>query len=233
MSETKVAQFAETIGTPVERLIEQMHSAGLKVESADSSISDDQKQQLLNYLQDKHGSATKATPNKITLKRKTTSELTSLSSSTKSSSRVKVEVRKKRTYVKRSELDDNIPSADAELLEARRVDQEAKATQDAETHAKNEADLQSLKADEQAKEDAIKKREAELAAHENEKKVAQNKITETREIEALARKQTRPILKEAPRTPLKAKVKAKTKVAAPSKTGKEEKKIYQMSFWFF
>jgi len=32
MSETKVAQFAETVGTPVERLIEQMHSAGIKVE---------------------------------------------------------------------------------------------------------------------------------------------------------------------------------------------------------
>ena len=205
MSETKVAQFAETIGTPVERLIEQMHSAGIKVDSPESLISDDQKQQLLGYLRDKHGSVSKASPNKITLKRKTTSELTSVSSASKSTSKVKVEVRKKRTYVKRSALDDKAPSADAELLEARRIAQETKAQEERESQAKQDAYLQSQKLEEEAKKDEVKKREAEQAEQEVSKKAAQDKITEKREIEHLARKQTKPILKEVPRTTDKAK----------------------------
>ncbi len=206
MSETKVAQFAETIGTPVERLIEQMHSAGITVDGAESFISDDQKQKLLGYLRDKHGSVSKASPNKIILKRKTTSELTSVSSTSRTSSKVKVEVRKKRTYVKKSALDEKVPSADAELLEARRIAQDAKAQQEKEAQTKKEADLQVQEIEEQAKQDEVKKREAELAEQEAGVKAAQDKITETREIEHLARKQTKPILKEAPRTADKSKV---------------------------
>ncbi|WP_198264644.1 translation initiation factor IF-2 [sulfur-oxidizing endosymbiont of Gigantopelta aegis] len=203
MSETKVAQFAETVGTPVERLIEQMHSAGIKVENSESLISDEQKQELLNYLRDKHGSVSKASPNKITLKRKTTSELTSASGSgaSKSSSRVKVEIRKKRTYVKRSSLDETPNTADAELLEARRVAQETKAQQDLDDKVKHESALESKKADELAKEEEAKKRVAEIAAQEKTQQQKQDKIKETREIEQLARKQTKPILKEAPRAP--------------------------------
>ncbi len=216
MSETKVAQFANTIGTPVERLIEQMHSAGIKVDNADSSISDDQKQQLLTYLRDKHGSVTKNSPNKITLKRKTTSELTSASSTNKSSSKVKVEVRKKRTYVKRSAVDENTSSADAELLEARRVSQEAKAIEESEVLAKEKADLDSQQAVEQAKKAAAQKLEDERLEKEKAVKVQKDKIAETREIEHLARKQTKPILKEAPRN---------TPKVAPTKVVSEEKKL--------
>jgi len=199
MSETKVAQFAKTIGTPVERLIEQMHSAGIKVENSDALISDDEKQQLLDYLRDKHGSVSVTTPNKIILKRKTTSELSSLSGSSKSSGKVRVEVRKKRTYVKRSALDETINTGDAELLEARRVDHEAKALQEAEEKLKKGVELDAQKAAAQAEQDVAAKREAELADQKNIKLAAQNKLAETREIEQLARKQTKPILKEAPR----------------------------------
>lgn len=220
MSETKVAQFADTVGTPVERLIEQMHSAGIKVDGADSLISDEQKQELLTYLRDKHGSVSKSSPNKITLKRKTTSELTSVSSSSKTSSKVKVEVRKKRTYVKRSALDEKIPSADVELLEARRVAQEAKAQQEAEEKAIQEAEQLSQKAAEQAEAEEILKREAELAKQEGAEKAKKEKITETREIEQLARKQTKPILKEAPRP-----VKATEKIAAVQKRHPDKTKF--------
>ncbi len=204
MSETKVAQFAETVGTPVERLIEQMHSAGIKVDGADSIISDDQKQQLLSYLRDKHGSVSKASPNKITLKRKTTSELTSVSGANKSSSKVKVEVRKKRTYVKRSALDEKVSSADAELLEARRIAQETKAKEEAEEKVRQASMEESQKAEVQAKEEEAKKQAAEKVRLEEAQQQKQAKISETREIEQLARKQTKPILKEAPRKPASA-----------------------------
>ncbi len=200
MSETKVVQFAETVGTPVERLIEQMHSAGVMVEGPDSVISDDQKQQLLGYLRDKHGTVTKASPNKITLKRKTTSELTLASGSSKSSSKVKVEVRKKRTYVKRSSIDPQTSSADAELLEARRVAQEAKMAEDEllaqeKEKSKQEAELPTEKNLDQAKLDDADK----LAAQEQDKISGENKATEKQGVKPLARKQTKPILKEAPR----------------------------------
>ncbi|MCU7819798.1 MAG: translation initiation factor IF-2 associated domain-containing protein, partial [gamma proteobacterium symbiont of Lucinoma myriamae] len=220
MSETKVAQFAETVGTPVERLIEQMHSAGIMVKGPDSSISDEQKEKLLGYLRDKHGTVTKASPNKITLKRKTTSELTLSSSSSKSKSKVKVEVRKKRTYVKRSAIDEPIPSADVELLEARRVSQEAKkaeeetkAQQESNEKARQEIFQQAKNAEEQALADEEKKREDELAAQEllktQEQETVQAKVSKTKEIEQLARKQTKPILKEAPRGGAAAKPAAK------------------------
>ncbi|MCU7939317.1 MAG: translation initiation factor IF-2 [gamma proteobacterium symbiont of Bathyaustriella thionipta] len=223
MSETKVAQFAETIGTPVERLIEQMNSAGIIVDGPDSVISDDQKKQLLGYLRDKHGTVTKASPNKITLKRKTTSELTLASSTSKSSSKVKVEVRKKRTYVKRSTIDEQTSSADAELLEARRVAQETKkaeeelkAQQTAEEEKRQADELEAQKSLEQAQADEAKKREDDLAAQQQLKvdsqQNAEAKATEKREIEHLARKQTKPILKEAPRTE-----------AAPAPSNKEAK----------
>ena len=219
MSETKVAQFAETVGTPVDRLIEQMHSAGIMVKGPDSAISDEQKEQLLGYLRNKHGTVTKASPNKITLKRKTTSELTLSSSSSKSSSKVKVEVRKKRTYVKRSAIDDTIPSADAELLEARRVAQEAKKAEE-EAKAQQEIELQAQKDLEMSEADKAEKRAAELAAQERlkieeQQQTAQAKITETKKIEQLARKQTKPILKEAPRGGAVAKP---TTAAKPGKT---------------
>ncbi len=203
MSETKVEQFAETVGTPVERLIEQMHGAGIKVDSPDSLITDDEKEKLLNFLRDKHGSIKKSSPNKITLKRKTTSELTSLSGSSKSANRVKVEVKKKRTYVKKSALDKKISSTDAELLEARRITQEAKAVEE----QQNRQDaLEKAKQDEQAKqrEDALAEQKlaeqeqtAKASAEASEKESVDEK--KKREIEDRARKQTKPILKETPR----------------------------------
>ncbi len=139
MSETKVAQFATTVGTPVERLIEQMHGAGITVDGPEATITDEQKQQLLTFLRDKHGSDVKSSPNKITLKRKTTSELKAAGSTTSKGNKVKVEVRKKRTYVKRSEVE-KPTSADNELLEARRIAEEEKVRQEAELKLKAEAD---------------------------------------------------------------------------------------------
>ncbi len=225
MSETKVAQFAETIGTPVERLIEQMHSAGIKIDNADSLISDEQKQKLLGYLRDKHGSESKSSPTKITLKRKTTSELTSVSSSSKTSSKVKVEVRKKRTYVKRSAVDDTSSSSDAELLEARRVVQEEKAKQEAEEKVINDATLKSEQAAADAKAEEERKREAELVANETVKETAARRQAETLEIEQLARKQTRrPILKEAPKTPAKKSAAATNKVMGDKKLNAVKKR---------
>ncbi|MBE9527360.1 MAG: translation initiation factor IF-2 [Proteobacteria bacterium] len=205
MSSTTVSQFAETVGTPVERLIEQMHGANIKVDGADATITDEEKQTLLAYLQNKHGSVEKSSPNKIVLRRKTTSELSTSSNSNKSGNKVKVEVRKKRTYVKKSEIDTNIISADAELLEARRIAQEEKKRQEEILNEKKQA-AEALLAKEEAEKFKLVEAEKQKDLDKQQTEEAKVKgVTEQREVEALARKQSKPILKEAPRTTAKTK----------------------------
>lgn len=106
MSGVTVKQFAETVGTPVERLLEQLKEAGVDASGADAVLSEDDKLKLLNLLRSKRGTDDEASePKRITLKRKTTSALAQ--SGTKAGSKsVTVEVRKKRTYVKRSAIED-------------------------------------------------------------------------------------------------------------------------------
>ncbi|MDH5395083.1 MAG: translation initiation factor IF-2 associated domain-containing protein, partial [Gammaproteobacteria bacterium] len=101
MADVSVSQFADVVGISVERLLEQLSEAGVKVDGADSSISDEEKMTLLSFLKGKHESEGKASePKKITLNRKSTSELKVTGTHGKNKS-VTVEVRKKRTYVKR------------------------------------------------------------------------------------------------------------------------------------
>jgi translation initiation factor IF-2 len=108
MAEVTVKQLAEDVGAPVDRLLKQIVEAGLKARSENDAVSSDEKQQLLAYLRKTHGEAD-AEPNKITLKRKTTTTLKAGKAKT-----VNVEVRKRRTYVKRAE---NAPEPEAEAPE--------------------------------------------------------------------------------------------------------------------
>ena len=104
MAEVTVKQLAADVGAPVDRLLKQIVEAGLKARSENDSVSSDEKQQLLAYLRKTHGEAD-AEPRKITLKRKTTTTLKAGKAKT-----VNVEVRKRRTYIKRAELQ---PEAEA------------------------------------------------------------------------------------------------------------------------
>src|SRR5690554_6475290 len=98
MAEVTVKQLAADVGAPVDRLLKQIVEAGLKARSENDAVTSDEKQQLLTYLRKTHGEA-QAEPNKITLKRKTTTTLKAGKAKT-----VNVEVRKRRTYIKRAEL---------------------------------------------------------------------------------------------------------------------------------
>ncbi len=119
MPEVKLSQFASVVGIPVERLQEQIVEAGLPEKSADEMISDDEKNHLLTHLRGKHGKGSSETK-KITLKRKTSSEIkVPLSVQGRNKTQLKtvnVEFRKKRTYIKRSAIDELIkPEAEEEL----------------------------------------------------------------------------------------------------------------------
>ena len=98
MAQVTVQQLAEVVGASVERLLTQMKEAGLPHGEAGESVSDEDKQTLLAHLKRSHGESTEA-PKRITLKRKKISTLRTSGSQGKKT--VAVEVRKKRTYVKR------------------------------------------------------------------------------------------------------------------------------------
>ena len=97
-----VEQLAETVGASVERLLSQMKEAGLSHSAAEEEVSEEDKQTLLAALKRSHGEG-EAAPRKITLKRK---QLSTLRTGGGGKRTVNVEVRKKRTYVKRDEQEE-------------------------------------------------------------------------------------------------------------------------------
>ena len=96
MTQITVKALSEEIGTPVDRLIEQLADAGMKKASGDQ-VSDDEKQKLLTHLKKEHGDTSgESEPTRLTLQRKTRSTL-SVNAGGGKSKDVQVEVRKKRT----------------------------------------------------------------------------------------------------------------------------------------
>ena len=194
MAEVTVSQLAEVVGTPVDRLLKQMKEAGLKHQQADEVVSDDDKQVLLAFLKNSHGEST-AAPKKITLKRKTLSTLKTGSGAAKKT--VSVEVRKKRTYVKRDPAELAQEAAEAEA--AAKVDAEKQA---AEAAAK--AEQEQAEAEKQAAEEA-----ARVAA---EKAAAEEAAQSSEPEDAAAEAKTEPSEAEPEATPAKATPKPKEKV---------------------
>ncbi|MDG1250204.1 MAG: translation initiation factor IF-2 [Gammaproteobacteria bacterium] len=172
MAEVTVEQLAKVVGTPVDKLLEQLTDAGLKFTAADQVISDNEKLQLLEHLRDsrsaKLGNA-EGDNKKITLRRKSTSQLkvSGGQGRTSTSSTVNVEVRRKKTYVKRSDLveeQEQKKREEEEALEATRLAEEAEQKKrDDEANAAAEK----LRLEEEAVKEAaekIAKAEAEKAA---------------------------------------------------------------------
>jgi len=126
MAQVTVQQLAEVVGASVDRLLTQMKEAGLPHGAAEEAVSDEDKQTLLAFLKRSHGES-EAAPKRITLKRKTLSTLRTSGSQGRKT--VNVEVRKKRTYVKRDpnqveaealaeEQEDVLQSPDTATVEA-------------------------------------------------------------------------------------------------------------------
>ena len=101
MAVTTVAQFAAELNRPSAALLEQLQSAGVAKKSPDDKLTDADKERLLEFLRSAHGTAG-AERKKITLTRKSTSEIKQADASGKART-IQVEVRKKRVFVKREE----------------------------------------------------------------------------------------------------------------------------------
>jgi len=104
MAEVTVKQLADDVGAPVDRLLRQFEEAGLSKRAENDIVTDDEKQTLLAYLRKSPDSDDAGAPRKITLKRKTTTTLKAGGGANRGKT-VNVEVRKKRTYVKRAETE--------------------------------------------------------------------------------------------------------------------------------
>ncbi|MGA9851621.1 MAG: translation initiation factor IF-2 [Gammaproteobacteria bacterium] len=182
MAEVTVRQFAEVVGTPVERLLTQLAEAGIEIADPDIAISDDQKLQLLTHLRHSHGEGISGEPRKITLKRRTVSEI-KLSGVQGRAKTVSVEVRKKRTYVKRSA----VLEEDAK----RRAEEEATQQVELERKRAEEEQLSANLAQKQAVEEEERRRKQE---EETRRKQEQDAIAradaERRRAEAEARRLT-------------------------------------------
>ncbi|MBK8529170.1 MAG: translation initiation factor IF-2 [Rubrivivax sp.] len=141
MAVITVAQFAAQLNRPAAALLEQLQSAGVGKKSPDDALTEADKGRLLEFLRESHGTAAAGERKKITLTRKSTSEIKQADASGKART-IQVEVRKKRVFVKR---DDASPAVEEptgpspEDLELQRREDEAQAQ--AEAIRQQEAEL--------------------------------------------------------------------------------------------
>ncbi len=109
MSDKTVRQLAEIVKIPLERLLEQLKEAGLSASAPDDFINEDEKMQLLAHLRKRHGKTEGeiiSSPRRVTLERRKVTEIKQASVPGSSTKTIHVEVRKKKTYIKRSEAAD-------------------------------------------------------------------------------------------------------------------------------
>ncbi len=179
-STTTVAEFAAELNKPTAVLIEQLTSAGVAKAQASDSLSEADKQKLLGYLQASHGTVT-AERKKITLVKKSTTEIKQADATGKART-IQVEVRKKRTFVKREDGSDLpaeevqpevavVPTAPA-AEDAELIRREEEASRHAELLRRQEEELAEKRRlrDEQDAKDAA--REQERLAQEQSAKAA-------------------------------------------------------------
>jgi translation initiation factor IF-2 len=205
MSDVTVKQFAEVVGVPTDRLLVQLGEAGLTVSDENATISDTEKTQLLDFLRQSHGKRgplSAGTNNKITLKRKTQTELRAKVPAGRGpagrgaervrpeSKTVTVEVRKKRTYVKRADLmAEEQQRLDEEAAEQARIKAEADAIDEAANKKREEA--RQKVAEEKAAEEQRLQAEREAREKAAEEKRQQAQATEEARVSAAKQEDTR------------------------------------------
>jgi translation initiation factor IF-2 len=232
MANVTVEQFADVLKVPVDKLLTQLDEAGIKVNGSGDTISDDAKLELLTHLRRSHGQdetpATAAAPRKITLKRKSQSELR-LSGAQGRSRTVNVEVRRKRTYVKRDVLEEQ---AQKEQDELDRVRIEAEELVEAAKQAVADEIAEKEKATRDAEQEVEKEKQALLSAEEDARKAAEEVAKaeadektrlEKAETDARARR-AKEKTKAAPKRPEVTKYGRKELHVAGDKSGRRKRK---------
>ncbi len=162
MASTTVAQLAAELNRSAAALLEQLQSAGVSKASTEDALTDTDKARLLDHLRTSHGTAG-AERKKITLTRKSTSEIKQADSSGRART-IQVEVRKKRTFIKR---DDAAPVLD-----------------DAAEAAAQEAELQRREEEAQAQAAQLRRQEEELEEQQRQREAQERQEREAAEARA-------------------------------------------------
>ncbi|RQR39930.1 translation initiation factor IF-2 [Burkholderia sp. Bp9142] len=161
MASNNVAQFAAELKMPAGVLLEQLQAAGVQKASEDDALSEADKARLLDHLRKSHG-ATDGDKRKITLTRKHTSEIKQ-SDATGKARTIQVEVRKKRTFVKRDDVAEGAEQGQAQVADA---DDDAELKR-REEEARREAELLEKQAQElRERQERLEREEAERRARE-------------------------------------------------------------------
>jgi translation initiation factor IF-2 len=211
MAVITVAQFAVELNRSASALLDQLQSAGVVKASSDDALTESDKERLLDYLRTAHGTAV-GDRKKITLTRKSTSEIKQADASGKART-IQVEVRKKRTFVKRDET-----AAAAEEPDVPQIDDAELARREDEARAQAEQ----LRLQEQALAEEVRLR-AEQAQREREEAAAQRE----REAQALVARlaleeaQAAAAASASPKKPLAPKTAAGKAAAAKELEAKE------------
>ncbi|MBA2960838.1 MULTISPECIES: translation initiation factor IF-2 [Ramlibacter] len=197
MSSTTVAEFASELKKSPDTLLEQLRSAGVAKSATTDALSEADKQKLLGYLKASHGTVSPERK-KITLVKKSTSEIKQADASGKART-IQVEVRKKRTFVKRDEGGDTavVESPEAELQEppapqvddAELVRREEEHRRQAELLRRQEEDLvekRRLREEQERREREAEERAAAYAATEQAKRAALTQAQQEASAEAAA-----------------------------------------------
>jgi translation initiation factor IF-2 len=169
MSSNTVAEFASELKKSPDTLLEQLHSAGVDKSAATDALTENDKQKLLSYLQASHGTVA-GERKKITLVKKSTSEIKQADATGKART-IQVEVRKKRTFIKR---DDEVETTSIEPIEpvapfidhAELAKREEEARSQAELLRRQEEELAEKRREREAKE--LAKREEAKAKQASE-----------------------------------------------------------------
>jgi translation initiation factor IF-2 len=180
MSDVTVAQFAEVLKVPVDRLLLQLESAGIQVAGPQALISDEAKLELLTHLRRAHGASEPtsktatgvAAPRKITLARKSQSELKQASTQGRART-VNVEVRHKKTYIKRDVLEEqNKQHQDEADLKKKELEAAEAAERERAEAARRESERMEAENRRRIEDEAAKKKQAEEARRQQEESKA-------------------------------------------------------------
>ena len=222
MSSNTVAEFASELKKSPETLLDQLKAAGVGKTAPSDALTESDKQKLLVHLQNSHGTVA-ADRKKITLTKKSTSEIKQADATGKART-IQVEVRKKRTFIKRDDGVDGAPEAEeaaaveeaavsSEDLELSRREEEAR--RQAELIRRQEAELAEKRAEREAREK--REREAEERAAAYAAQEAEKKAQASAEKEEASREQAAEAAARAA-----AQAEAREKAAAESKARSDE-----------
>ncbi|MGA7297749.1 MAG: translation initiation factor IF-2 associated domain-containing protein, partial [Rhodanobacteraceae bacterium] len=164
MSDVTIKQLAKVLGTSADKLLAQLAEAGMEFSGPDQAVSNQEKMKLLGFLRRNHGKAEAdadadeaKTPRKITLRRRKVSELKVGGSGRGATAKtVNVEVRGKRTYVKRSDITEEEETVSEreealrKLEESRRRTAEEEAERERQKKRREDARLEREREAEQA-----------------------------------------------------------------------------------